>query len=301
MLPENFFTYKYNKPCPGCRGCSNDDNAECSNILTPSNIKETQASESPAGSIYSTPANKTADISIFQTPTNIVSSTTKPSSKTVILEDKENTTKPNTNIFNQTSSSLQSQPQSIFTKPSNEAKFSFGMPKPEEATQKNVFGSLNTTSIFGNPNVSTKPLFSFSVDTKNGDQGKPEVRSIFGGDSDNKPVNIFGTASNIFGANYLAQNKESSGIFGKKPVFEEKKNLQCNSSNTLFGNNAVQAPSLSIAEVTDTLNGKQEINTATSTDTDKNCTLKVDNALSFAALSTSGKAFTAHSKLFTQF
>lgn len=128
MLPEHFYTYKNKEPCPGCRGCDEDDNTrpESEKELPKSSVPLLQDSltttplknpglvfQSPVGSVYGTPNNfdrSPNNTTMFRTPLSAIkSNTTQASSLTTSTysfndsTDKENTLteSPNTHTATQ--------------------------------------------------------------------------------------------------------------------------------------------------------------------------------------------------------
>lgn len=116
MLPEHFYTYKNKEPCPGCRGCDEDDNIrpESEKDLPKTSVPLLQDSltttplknpglvfQSPVGSVYGTPNNfdrSSNNTTMFRTPLSAIkSNTTQTSSLTTSTysfndsTDKENT------------------------------------------------------------------------------------------------------------------------------------------------------------------------------------------------------------------
>lgn len=333
-LPENFYTYKNKPPCQGCRGCNDDEdiNNEATTNQTvlsvPNstiNISEIKIStpvktsiqsiQSPSSSLYGTPGgfNETANCSYFGTPLGSQGYNTKsPFVSNNKNDDKENTLTETSNSLadfseqklkfgttNNQSNIFSSQQSTIIKKPILSA------PKLD-SLNSNVSTETKTLSndnknIFVAPGVSSNnSIFGFSS-VKNSDvQQTSEIKSLFGGDE--KPVNLFsGTPGSIFGLsalkvdstkssglNFGSQNKslvENMSNFGKIPTNEpatESSKLENKSSQS-------ESTVLSISKDVG-LKGSEKLNQV-------EAPLKVDNSLSFEALSMSGSGFNIESKI----
>ncbi|XP_059049050.1 E3 SUMO-protein ligase RanBP2 [Achroia grisella] len=347
MLPENFFTYKNQKPCSGCRGCNDDDNLKSTStgivasVFSPFTSVSTPTRtsilvfQSPAQSLYGTPTNvdKSFDNSMFRTPLGAIGTNTKSTiltsnnTSTIGLNstNKENSFDENslhhdTLVEQKSDEKQQSQTtskSSILAAPklsnlntSGDEKVAIETKSILDATQtgnvesKSVFSQANPlfgSKIFGGGNSGTsisQSIFAISSEKKDENE-KPGAKSIFATD-DHKPVG-FGKG-NIFGMSGLTntQNKPSAGIFGL-------------SGNSIFGANVTQNQSLgtgkSIFGVAADPNpnnqwtvntgsskncGDKEVdvtNNTNSADIKQETPFKVDNQLSFAALSSSAPGF----------
>lgn len=223
-----------------------------------------------------------------------------------------------------------SQPKVVFgtthSKPDETKSVFFGtQPKTEEiksmfdtSQSKSVFGG-ESKSVFGNTSlgVSTnESIFSFSSDSKKGDAQEPEVKSLFSGDS--KPVNLFSSANrgSLFGPGALSDNQQKpntgKGILGisGESIFgsnsSQPQNFGSGPSVFSIAATGTQAPTWTFEIATD--QQKPDVmTTAVVTTTEKKTDepsdssapetpFKVDNTLSFAALSSSGTGFSVQSE-----
>ncbi|CAH2068797.1 unnamed protein product, partial [Iphiclides podalirius] len=327
-LPENFYTYRNKPPCQGCRGCKDDEdniseahinatllaNSESTvkppetNISTPlkTSIKSVQ---SPSSSMYGTPGNfnETADCSYFCTPLgsqgyNSKSPFLSNNKNDSNSADKENTLTEKSNMF----TDFSGQKLKFGTTSSQSSIFS---PQPSTIIKKPILAapkldSLNTNisgetksnenkTMFTVPGVSSnKSIFDFSSNKKSDIPQVSDIKSVFG-DNQN-PVNLFSGASqgSIFGPSAL--KGDSTNLTGlssgsKEKSFESKSTILgkgsyeiVSESSKLFGKN----PSESVV-----LPGSKDDASRISEKEKVDIPLKVDNALSFAALSTSGPGF----------
>lgn len=218
-----------------------------------------------------------------------------------------------------------SQPKSVFgttfSKPEETKSIFFGTSQSKTEEIKSIFDTpqsktafgMESKSIFGNNNsgVSTnESIFSFSSDNKKDDAQEPEVKSLFSGDS--KPVNLFSSANHgsLFGPGALSENQENRGeksgesIFGSKS--SQPQNFGSGSSVFNIAATGTQAPTWTFASATNqqkldmmtkpavtTIEKKtEETDGSAATETP----FKVDNSLSFAALSSSGSGFNVQSE-----
>ncbi|KAJ2943782.1 hypothetical protein O0L34_g8102 [Tuta absoluta] len=281
--------------------------------------------------------DKTSDTSIFRTPLGSIGSNTNSASPGTPLNsgtEKDATNKENTfaqkNIFGGATSNIFGTPQGkagIFSgsdsqsttasksailaapklstlntsegeKPSSDAKsiFASAQAKPVLSENKSIFGTGNTSVS------STKSIFGVVSDTKD-EEAKPEVKSIFGGDGQ-KSGNLFGgTGQGLFGAGANNQQKPLFGsgnsIFGSNTT-----SSSVFGSGSVFGSAANQ-PQWGIAKVAEekkpdvTPNPSQEENKGVKKENEevKETPFKVDNSLSFAALSSGSETtFVAQKK-----
>lgn len=261
MLPEHFYTYKNKDPCPGCRGCDDDDNnkvgsakeLQSSNITLP--VDSTTATpiknsalifQSPTGSVYGTPSNfeRSTNTTMYRTPlTDLKSNITQVSSlatSTFSFADNDLTDKENT---------LTDSPKPVVSQP---LSFVSGGVLQNQAT-------ATKTSILAPPKLSTlqsaldnttvtKSGFSAETTSHSTDQNK----TVFGenkfdstGLSTNKSIFSFNPPSNkedsqttsLFSDTNFSQvnffsNNSQEGLFGpaalknmqaKPPLFETGK------------------------------------------------------------------------------
>ncbi|XP_049887587.1 E3 SUMO-protein ligase RanBP2-like [Pectinophora gossypiella] len=250
------------------------DTTNKENTLTPKNIFE----ESQQSNIFTTPQNKPANIFGCGEAQNSISSKSStlaaPKLNTITTSGGENQTV--------------------------DAKTIFGA-----AQVKSVFGENN--SIFGSTNAglsTNKSIFGFAADSKKDDGPKSEVTSVFGGE-EQKPVNLFSGASqgSIFGPGALGTQQKSSGLFGTfgsnttqpSQIFGTGKSIFGGSNQTptwTFGA-ASEQKKPDLAPVTAPKEESKPQSEAVVADTP----FKVDNSLTFAALSSSsGSTFTAQKK-----
>lgn len=231
-----------------------------------------------------------------------------------------------------TSFFVTSQPKAVFgtalSKPEETKSIFFGCSQsnPEDiksifdtSQSKSVFGG-ESKSIFGNNNsgLSTnESIFSFSSDNKKDEAQEPEVKSLFSGDS--KPVNLFssGNRGSLFGPGALSDNQQKpntgKGIFGSsgESIFgsnsSQPQNFGSGTSVFSVAATGTQAPTWTFGSTKD--QQKPDVMaTAVVTTTEKKTEeaddsaspaetpFKVDNTLSFAALSSSGSGFNVQSE-----
>lgn len=326
-LPENFYMYKYKEPCSGCRGCSDEDTkldtqpprtitvSEVAAALAKQNV--TQASlitpmksnlptfQSPTNSIYGTPGiDKSFDTSTFRTPlgsigSNTVSTPTNSSSDAGIDGNKENVLTKKSNIFSNfgDQTSIFGTPQlapapfgagDSQTPVSNKSSLiappklsTFNVSSSNQAPEvKSIFSSVQAKPAFGEPSIfsgagisSNKSIFGFAAE-KSKDESSPEVKSIFGGNETS--VNLFSDTSqgSLFGPGSLTSSNPpksepitfgtgGTSMFGSAPLTNSATS-EINKFATIW------APIPSDPKPVNEL------------------PLKLENNLSFAALSTSG-------------
>lgn len=333
-LPENFYTYKNKPPCQGCRGCKDDDDnlneattnqSVLTDLKSTVRLSETKIStpvktfipsiQSPSNSLYGTPgnSNETVNCSYFGTPLGSQGYNTKSPFMSNINNDvKENTSTDTSNSFvdlsgqklkfgstNNQSNIFSSQQSTIIKKPILSAPKLDSLNTNVSTETKTI--SNDNKSTFVEPGVSSnKPIFEFSS-TKKSDVPQSEIMSVFGGDQ--KPVNLFsgGTSGSIFGLSALKvdSNKASglsfggqdksfvtnTSIFGKIPTNEPLKD----GSNLENKSNQSESTVFSISKDAG-LKGSEKPNQV-------EAPLKVDNSLSFEALSMSGSGFNIESKI----
>jgi E3 SUMO-protein ligase RanBP2 len=248
--------------------------------------------------------------------------------------DKENTFTKKSNVF-----SVFSEQKNLFGTPENKQANVFSVPdvqnasttkttgilappklntfgtsesEKQNADPKSIFGAAQNNSIFGKNNIGfggfsagasmNKSIFGFpATENKTEDSEKPEVKSIFGNDSQ-KPFNLFsGNAQgSLFGPGSLSNNqsKPVGAIFGSNVNNSFGANTN---PPQVFGNgNPVWVINSSTEQkkpdLTQDSNGKTPDVTKTDSDNKKEAPFKVENQLSFAALSTSGSDFSNQSK-----
>lgn len=221
-----------------------------------------------------------------------------------------------------------SQPKPVFgttfSKPEETKSVFFGTSQSRTEEIKSIFDTpqsktafgMESKSIFGNNNsgVSTnESIFSFSSDNKKDDAQEPEVKSLFSGDS--KPVNLFSSANHgsLFGPGALSESQQNPNkiIFGTsgESIFGSNSSQPQNfgSGSSVFNTAATGtgAPTWTFASATnqqklDVTTKPAVITTVKKTEeTDGSATetpFKVDNSLSFAALSSSGSGFSVQSE-----
>ncbi|XP_069354327.1 E3 SUMO-protein ligase RanBP2-like isoform X2 [Maniola hyperantus] len=261
MLPEHFYTYKNKDPCPGCRGCDDDDNNKLesvkelkgSNIILP--VGCTTATpirssalifQSPTGSVYGTPSNfeRSINTTIFRTPlTDFKSNITQVSSlvtSTYSFADDDSTDKENT---------LTDSPKTVVSQP---VSFLSGGVLQNQAT-------ATKTSILAAPKLSTlQSAMENTTVTKSGvgaeltHHSTDQNKTVFGehkfdstGQSTNKSMFGFNAQSNkedsqttsLFSDTNFSQvnffsNNSQEGLFGpaalknmqaKPQIFETRK------------------------------------------------------------------------------
>lgn len=319
LLPENFYNYKCKDPCQGCRGCKEnefvkktDSPVNISNstnplehmtmaalLSTPS--KTTPSSfQSPTNSLYGTPSNfeKTYDTSIFRTPLGSIGSLksdtpTSTIKKSDLLISKENDSIQKPSVYststveeveateiNSKSKGVILAPPKLTNVPSNEQKapekssiFTSGQNKPMFDQSKFLFGSAAAGTS------SNKSIFSYSSDNSPKNP-KDDVKSIFGGaQKDFLFSNV--AQSKIFGPGSIASNQSKPSIFSTQPQTEEKKNvfvnndLQCGNNATINSNQKKTNEDIS-----------EKSNVAKKEEINSEGPFRIDNKLSFAALST---------------
>lgn len=213
----------------------------------------------------------------------------------------------------------------IQSKPEETKSIFFGTSQSKTEENKSIFDtsqsksvfSGESESIFGNNNsgLSTnESIFSFSSDDKKDDAQEPEVKSLFSGDS--KPVNLFssGNCGSIFGPGALSDNQQKpntgKSIFGGESIFGSNSSQpqSFGSGTSVFSIPATetQVPTWTFGSATD--QQKPDVmTTAAATTTEKKTKeaddavapetpFKVDNNLSFAALSSSAPGFSVQSE-----
>lgn len=223
-----------------------------------------------------------------------------------------------------------SQPKAVFgttlSKPEETRSIFFGTSQSKtEEEKKSLFDTLQSKSVFGgeskpifgnnNSGFSTnESIFSFSSDNRKDDAQEPEVKSLFSGDSN--PVNLFssGNRGTLFGPGALSDNQQKSNagksIFGGESIFGSNSSQPQNfgRGTSVFGISATetQVPTWSFGTTTD--QQKSDVmTTAAVTTTEKKTEeaddsvapetlFKVDNNLSFAALSSSASGFSVESE-----
>lgn len=218
-----------------------------------------------------------------------------------------------------------SQPKVVFgtthSKPEETKSVFFGTSQSKIEENKSVFDTPQlggeSKSIFGNNNSGVsinESIFSFSSDNKKDDAQEPEVKSLFGGDS--KPVNLFssGNRGSLFGPGALSENqqKPNKGIFGSsaESIFgsnsAQPQNFGSGASVFNIAATGTQAPTWTFGGATN--QQKPDMMKTPITATAENKTeetvesaapetpFKVDNSLSFAALSSSGSGFNVQSE-----
>lgn len=319
LLPENFYNYKCKDPCQGCRGCKEnefvkktDSPVNISNstnplehmtmaalLSTPS--KTTPSSfQSPTNSLYGTPSNfeKTCDTSIFRTPLGSIGSLksdtpTSTIKKSDLLISKENDSIQKPSVYststveeveateiNSKSKGVILAPPKLTNVPSNEQKapekssiFTSGQNKPMFDQSKFLFGSAAAGTS------SNKSIFSYSSDNSPKNPND-DVKSIFGGaQKDFLFSNV--AQSKIFGPGSIASNQSKPSIFSTQPQTEEKKNvfvnndLQCGNNATINSNQKKTNEDIS-----------EKSNVAKKEEINSEGPFRIDNKLSFAALST---------------
>ncbi|XP_068629144.1 E3 SUMO-protein ligase RanBP2-like [Battus philenor] len=318
-LPENFYTYKNKPPCQGCRGCNDDGgsiNEETNNSVqwvqsksvlpTQTNICTpvkpiVQNTQSPANSLYGTPGNfnETSDVSLFRTPTGPVGYNAPVVINKVGVDapNKESTSTDKPNVFTNFSKqkltpSISNSQSNIFTsQPSSVIKKSILAPPKFDSFNTNTelkSKASETKSTNGGTGLSiNKSLFELTTN-KDLTQSS-EVKSIFG--DDHKHVNLFSgnTQGSIFGPSALR--------------VDEKKSLKSGvSNNAVFQITSNESAEKDSKVETDL--GSLKTNNATIHTSKENVLkeenkenkleapiLKIDNSLTFAALSTSNTGF----------
>lgn len=204
-------------------------------------------------------------------------------------------------------SAASTDPKSVFSSPSAMNAKSVFSSANSTISKPVAFGSLSNNtgqSIFGQ----TTPAFgnqSIFVN-KEGDTSKPEVKSLFGGEAELKPANLFSlpVQGSLFGPPAPNdQNKPASNIFGS-------------GGGSIFGTNVIKAaptfgnskpvigPANQQSQDAKTANRKPDeqasvfgaVKSAAAVNDEKEIPFKVDNTLSFAALSSEGPGFAAQSK-----
>lgn len=222
-----------------------------------------------------------------------------------------------------------SQPKVVFgtthSKPEETKSVFFGTSQSRTEENKSIFDTPQSKyalggeakSIFGNNNLGVsmnESIFSFSSDNKKDDTQEPEVKSLFGGDS--KPVNLFssGNRGSLFGPGALSEGyqKPNKDIFGSsgESMFGSNSSQPQNfgSGASIFNAAATgtQAPTWTFGSATNQQKPDTMTTTAVATtekkseETDDSAApetpFKVDNSLSFAALSSSGSGFNVQSE-----
>lgn len=275
MLPENFFTYKNNKPCQGCRGCENKEDAKSTltfseNEVTATPVKNINNSFfSPATSTYGTPndLNKTVDSPIFRTP---MDTTLADRNSTPIfgfnyknkagVKDKENVFAPKSifgksgdckSISGTVTTSAPTTKSSILAAPKLSADILKESEKnTNETSMENTFASGFEHKPFCRPNPS-KSVFSIgeSVDSKTGAKdstvfGSPgtDPKTLFrvANSLKTEPA-LFGSQNNNGGQSIFAQNTPS---FSKQSAFGniDGDNKTKPEVKSLFGGDVDQKP-----------------------------------------------------------
>lgn len=238
--------------------------------------------EKPATTLFGTPQNK--QTSLFGTGDAQTPTTTKTS---LIAA-------PKLNALNVSGDDNQAKdPKTLFETAQNNPVFGKANP---------VFGGLSSgTSV-------NKSIFSFaSSGDKTEDSNKSEVTSIFGGDQ--KPVNLFsGGQGSLFGPGSLTNNqtKPVGSIFGTNSFgssaqpqgFGAGKSVFGNSETWTFGSAAEEKKAEAVKLEATNEPDKKTTTPKTNDDGVKESPFKVDNTLSFAALSTAGTGFNVQGKLF---
>ncbi|XP_026324308.1 E3 SUMO-protein ligase RanBP2-like isoform X2 [Hyposmocoma kahamanoa] len=213
-----------------------------------------------------------------------------------------------------------SQPKVVFgttqSKPEETKPVFFGTSQSKTEENKSVFDTPQlggeSKSIFGNNNSGVsinESIFSFSSDNKKDDAQEPEVKSLFGGDS--KPVNLFssGYRGSLFGPGALSENQQkpnkvifgssAESIFGSNSA--QPQNFGSGASVFNIAATGTQAPTWTFGGATNQQKPdmmKTPITATTENKTEETVEsaapetpFKVDNSLSFAALSSSGSGF----------
>ncbi|CAG4963166.1 unnamed protein product [Parnassius apollo] len=276
--------------------------------------------QSPTNSIYGTPGNfdKTADVSVFRTPLGSVGSNTKSPIMSDSQTENNNTNKENT--FTEKSDAFNTFSEQKLTFGSSNGQTNIFSSQPSTVVKKSILAapkldSLNTNmsaetktifgenkSIFAGSGITTnKPVFDFSSFKKESTQSS-DVKSIFG--DDQKPVNLFSssTQGSIFGPSAL---KVDSTKFGGFNYFGSQ-SQNSGSNNTIFGKVSNEPVAFGVKSEGNSFNqpgttslsvSKEGIELkADEKEKKTELPLKVDNALSFAALSTSGPGFNIQKK-----
>ncbi|RVE50991.1 hypothetical protein evm_004400 [Chilo suppressalis] len=203
-------------------------------------------------------------------------------------------------------------------------KLSSTLAKPDDekpsADPKSIFGAAQNNSLFGKNNSlfgnfssggsMNKSVFGFTAENTTGNSDKQEFKSIFGGD-DKTSTNLFSGSSqgSLFGPGALTNNqaKPTGSIFGTSGITtlgNTNPSQVFGGGRSIFGNNN-QTPTWTLNTNSD--QKKPDVATQDSTvkKTDdpkvvtgdkKDVPFKVDNNLSFAALSSSGPGFDVQKK-----
>lgn len=248
----------------------------------------------------------------------------KLSTQTTQIDNKPEETKSIFG-FSQSKAGTKSIFGSTQSKP-EETKSIFGTSQPKTEGTKSIFDTSEVKSAFGGESksifesnslgVSTnQSIFSFSSDNKKDDALEPEVTSLFSGDSN--PVNLFssGNQGSLFGPGALSDNQQKSstgnGIFGSSgtSIFggNSTQPQKFGTGSSVFGIPAAgaQAPTWTCEKAADqqTTDLTKVFAVTTEKKTEKaedsaapETPFKVDNSLSFAALSSSGPSFSVQSE-----
>lgn len=315
-LPENFYTYKSKPPCQGCRGCNDEDvtrepasnsttttlsnttvGASEINISTPAD----DSKQSPANMAYGTTGilNETADVSIFRTPLAFVSNTLN--SSRAINKDNTLTEKSSSGLSEQ---NLTFGTTNIFSpQPSSVTKKSILAP-PKLDTVKSNISTENKSMEFENKPIQTstgvnsnKSIFDLSSNSKEMPKNS-EVKSIFG--DDQKPINLFSGMGqgSMFGPSALKTDAPKLGQFSPFST-------QGQTFSSFFGKGSSEAVTIS-SKPKDNINQATAVtevilkdNDASKDDKENKVAgaLKVDNELSFAALSSNASGFNIQRKI----
>ncbi|CAG9782912.1 unnamed protein product [Diatraea saccharalis] len=225
--------------------------------------------------------------------------------------DKTNITDTQTPTSTKTSGILAPPKLSTMTKTGDEKQNVDPKSIFAAAQNNSVFGKSN--SLFGNFNSGTenKSVFGFTAANTTDDSEKQDVKSVFGGDIQ-KPVGLFSgnSSGSLFGPEALSnsQTKPVGSIFGTGAISTAASNTSPSqvfgNRRSIFGNN--QAPTwTSNAIIND--QKKPDVTPQESTikkteepkldsEDKKDTPFKVDNSLSFAALSSSGPGFNLQKK-----
>ncbi|XP_066979899.1 E3 SUMO-protein ligase RanBP2 isoform X2 [Macrobrachium rosenbergii] len=182
-LPDNFFLYEDAAPCPGCRGCTEEDDQSFKGSKEQSPV-DSKAQAAPSGSLFG----------------NLSGSQTQIGSSTSLF-----------------GGSVKS--GSLFGSSTPTSQGLFGGPKlfgGAVTTTASIFGGATTTtgSIFGTSSV-TGSIFGGTTTTASIFGGTTTTGSMFGGTSTSSSPSIFGGATTTISSIIGGATTTPSGIFGK--------------------------------------------------------------------------------------